>query len=795
MRVLSGLCLCLFSLYIWQTNAVGFATWTLLENAGSGFATNNWQCTASSGFDCTSYPTPNAAQTAGGASSKVVLPSCESATQTTLDYTTGGSNGALMWPPVDETNFCYSLYISGPYSTFSSLSATGPLPSLYFFSGSNDVSVEQKEFDMTIPVLDVDNSKVVTVAAVNIKLMDFALTRATTVVFKKLLATSTATNSVELQNTTITFAPSIGVLSVWNVNCASGISFTENFSISSAASDYQLSVYNQANAGTLIIISAQTLSVSDGKLNLNSVTSGGNSTISGTAVTLRNSSATLNLVGLWSISSLASFSGAGTLDLSSALPANGFVLPSTHTGHTIKVAASSTLVATGNFNQVTLSSTGAFTVDRSNAEGVMDIKAITAVTSVTLKNGRFRLGTTSVAIFLQSAELTVVGGSGQQISADADSTVIFDSSTAQKTPPVNSDGDVRVWNYEYALYGELRAAKGIFVEKKSYAFRFGLLLPDATTVDDATFSIRDTFAFGVPIIIQNNGVLSFDFGAVLDVNFTNVSLLSGGKVINNIDFTPLVDVAFGTKGSNQGEFLSYGAIVVGNITFTTDKLVLKENASLIIEADGVVSASSLYVAPSTWVDFMGSIQLSGDFVNDGEVYWGGKETVGNSALTGHYAQNANGTTFLTVTSLNDAQPVGEYDSLTVTGDVYLFGTLNLEFADPEAALALPDQAWYPFITLTGFSGGVFDMIEHNLGAEVTINVCFTETQGILVFHHNTTTSVVEFEELPENCDFVNAVPLSPGTEPLPEPSTISSAFTFAVSYIILLAAVLLQIVC
>lgn len=88
---------------------------------------------------------------------------------------------------------------------------------------------------------------------------------------------------------------------------------------------------------------------------------------------------------------------------------------------------------------------------------------------------------------------------------------------------------------------------------------------------------------------------------------------------------------------------------------------------MIIEADGVVSASSLYVAPSTWVDFMGSIQLSGDFVNDGEVYWGGKETVGNSALTGHYAQNANGTTFLTVTSLNDAQPVGEYDSLTVTG--------------------------------------------------------------------------------------------------------------------------------
>lgn len=40
--------------------------------------------------------------------------------------------------------------------------------------------MEQKEFDMTIPVLDVDNSKVVTVAAVNIKLIDFALTRATT---------------------------------------------------------------------------------------------------------------------------------------------------------------------------------------------------------------------------------------------------------------------------------------------------------------------------------------------------------------------------------------------------------------------------------------------------------------------------------------------------------------------------------------------------------------------------------------------------------------------------------------
>ena len=39
---------------------------------------------------------------------------------------------------------------------------------------------------------------------------------------------------------------------------------------------------------------------------------------------------------------------------------------------------------------------------------------------------------------------------------------------------------------ESILYGELRAAKGIFVEKKSYAFRVGLSLPDATTVDDGT---------------------------------------------------------------------------------------------------------------------------------------------------------------------------------------------------------------------------------------------------------------------------------------------------------------------
>lgn len=97
-------------------------------------------------------------------------------------------------------------------------------------------------------------------------------------------------------------------------------------------------------------------------------------------------------------------------------------------------------------------------------------------------------------------------------------------------------------------------------------------------------------------------------------------------------------------------------------------------------------------------------------------------------------------------------------------DVYLFGTLKLDFADPDAALALPDEAWYPIITLTGFSGGVFDKIEHNLGAEVEIDVCFTATQGILVFHHNTTTSTVEFASLPESCDFVNPVPIAAPVE-------------------------------
>lgn len=80
-----------------------------------------------------------------------------------------------------------------------------------------------------------------------------------------------------------------------------------------------------------------------------------------------------------------------------------------------------------------------------------------------------------------------------------------------------------------------------------------------------------------------------------------------------------------------------------------------------------MAASSLYVAPSTWVDFMGAVDVSGDFVNDGEVYWGGKETVGNSVLTGHYAQNANGTTFVSVTFLNDTHPIGDYDTLSVTG--------------------------------------------------------------------------------------------------------------------------------
>ncbi len=93
-------------------------------------------------------------------------------------------------------------------------------------------------------------------------------------------------------------------------------------------------------------------------------------------------------------------------------------------------------------------------------------------------------------------------------------------------------------------------------------------------------------------------------------------------------------------------------------------------SSLTVTDSGVVSASTLYAAPSAWVDFAGAIQLTGDFVNDGEVYWGGKETVGNSVLTGNYAQNANGTTFVTITSLNDTQPVGKFDTLTVTGGPY-----------------------------------------------------------------------------------------------------------------------------
>ena len=94
----------------------------------------------------------------------------------------------------------------------------------------------------------------------------------------------------------------------------------------------------------------------------------------------------------------------------------------------------------------------------------------------------------------------------------------------------------------------------------------------------AKFFIDNTFTFGVPITVQNNGVLEFDQGAVLNASLANVSLNSGGQVVNNIDFAPLHNVTFGTKGNNQGEFLSYAPITVHDITFTTDKLTLKGNA-------------------------------------------------------------------------------------------------------------------------------------------------------------------------------------------------------------------------
>ncbi len=93
--------------------------------------------------------------------------------------------------------------------------------------------------------------------------------------------------------------------------------------------------------------------------------------------------------------------------------------------------------------------TGSFTVDRNNADGVMDIKTITATAPVTLKNGKFRIYGTSVNIFLVAAELTVVGSVGNSITGDADSTVIVDSSIALKSPPVDSDGYLRLWNYSY----------------------------------------------------------------------------------------------------------------------------------------------------------------------------------------------------------------------------------------------------------------------------------------------------------------------------------------------------------
>ncbi len=65
---------------------------------------------------------------------------------------------------------------------------------------------------------------------------------------------------------------------------------------------------------------------------------------------------TINLSGVWDIASSTSFSGVGTLDLTSALPTNGFSLSSTHADHTIKIPANGLLYATGSFSQVLLSS-------------------------------------------------------------------------------------------------------------------------------------------------------------------------------------------------------------------------------------------------------------------------------------------------------------------------------------------------------------------------------------------------------------------------------------------------------
>lgn len=110
------------------------------------------------------------------------------------------------------------------------------------------------------------------------------------VTFKRLLATSAATNAVTLLNTTVIFTSDVPISSVWNVFCAAGVSFTRHFKMASALTpNYQLSIYNQANAGTLITITAETFAVADGKLNLYSVTSAGSSSIGATVVTFSNS--------------------------------------------------------------------------------------------------------------------------------------------------------------------------------------------------------------------------------------------------------------------------------------------------------------------------------------------------------------------------------------------------------------------------------------------------------------------------------------------------------------------------
>jgi hypothetical protein len=50
---------------------------------------------------------------------------------------------------------------------------------------------------------------------------------------------------------------------------------------------------------------------------------------------------------------------------------------------------------------------------------------------------------------------------------------------------------------------------------------------------------------------------------------------------------------------------------------------------------------------------------------------GGEDAIGQSSLIGNFAQNGNGTTYLTVNYVNDTQSFGEYDTLNVIGGKHL----------------------------------------------------------------------------------------------------------------------------